>query len=376
MAKRGKKQAKRTNGDGYLKQKKNGRWEGYATLGHDAKGKPIRQYFTCDTRDQALARMDELRLQRMRATDIEAYKLTLTDYLERWLSYKNRELRRTTYNEYSKVVKQRIIPNIGQLLLVKLRPLDVEEFITTLFDAGDSVATVRAVLKVLKAALNQAVTWNLIASSPAARVKKPKKQEREIKVWSSAEVLKFLETAKVHKLHSRLYPLFHLALSTGMRRGEILGLEWCDIVDDTITVKRSLVAIDSKIELSEPKTQSSKRKIFLSSDTVEVLNAHRARQLQEVGNFPIVFTALDGSYLKPRALHHAYFKVMKDAGVPRIRFHDMRHVHASLLIRNQISPMVVAQRLGHSDESMLKIYVHLYEEQKREAALPLATLLN
>jgi integrase len=377
MAKNSKKPKKRTNGDGYLKQKKNGKWEGYATLGHDVKGKPIRQYFTCDTRDLALAKMQELTAQRTKGIDVEAYKLTLGDYLTRWLSYKKRDLRKTTYNEYSKVISKRITPHLGEHLLVKLTPLHVEEFVTKLFDAGDSVPTVRVVVKVLKNALSQAVLWNLIGQSPAMRVRKPKAVQKEISVWSPEDTLKFLETAKHHKSHKRLYPLFHLALSTGLRRGEILGLHWSDILGDTLTVKRALVAIDNEVEINEPKTATSKRKIFLSADCMEVLNTHRALQREQLGEIEIVFPSLNGNYIHPRNLLRAFHKVIADAGVSRIRFHDLRHAHASLLIKNGVSPMVVSERLGHADPAItLRVYTHLYESQRREGAVPLKELLN
>lgn len=377
MAKKGKKPAKRLNGAGYLKQKKNGRWEGYATLGHDAKGKPIRQYFTCDTRELALAKLQELSAQRTKGIDVEAYKLTVGDYLTRWLNFKKRDLRKTTYNEYSKVINKRITPHLGEQLLVKLTPLHIEEFMTKLFDAGDSVPTVRVVVKVLKNALSQAVLWNLIGQSPAMRVKKPKAVQKEISVWSPEDTVKFLETAKHHKRYKRLYPLFYLALSTGLRRGEILGLHWSDIVGDTLTVKRALVAIDNEVEINEPKTATSKRKVFLSADCVEVLKAHRATQLEKYGKLEIVFPSLNATYFHPRNLLRAFYKVIEDAGVLTIRFHDLRHAHASLLIKNGVSPVVVSERLGHADPAItLRVYTHLYESQRREGAVPLDRLLN
>jgi integrase len=235
-----------------------------------------------------------------------------------------------------------------------------------LFEKGDTNAIVRGTVMVLKAALNQAVTWNLLSISPGTRVKSPKKKQREVKIWTPQETLKFLEAAKCHYLHARLYPLFHLALSTGMRRGEILALSWSDIIGDRLTIRQNLISIDNEIEISEPKTQSSHRTIILSPETIEVLNTHQTLQRQMLGNVTTVFTSLEGGFLKPRALIHAFHKAIKDAGIPRIRFHDLRHAHASLLIRNKVNPLAVAQRLDMLTPLSPYVFTATYTKNRNE----------
>ncbi|RJF75545.1 site-specific integrase [Deinococcus cavernae] len=228
-------------------------------------------------------------------------------------------------------------------------------------------------------ALRQAVRWQMIPGNVAEAVSAPRFQKREMQVWNPEQIERFLKVAKRH----RLYPLFALALSTGMRKGELLSLQWqdVDLESRVLMVRRNLVKNEAgQYELGLPKTGTGTRRIMLATDTVETLQKHwleeiRGKRTPKPGDF--VFTAASGNHIMHRHLDRVFRELTEKARLPRIRFHDLRHTSASLLIRHGVSPKIVADRMGHADVRFtLQVYTHVYDDQREEAAVPLTDLLG
>ena len=228
--------------------------------------------------------------------------------------------------------------------------------------------------------LAQAVKWDKLHRNVADAATPPSLKTKKMKVWETKDAAQFLDYAQI----DRLYAAWYLALFAGLRRGELLGLRWQDVnlEQAEITVSQTLVAVKGKLEVNEPKTESSTRTISISLDTVAVLQEHRKRQdlerekcgsaWTESGH---VFVTAIGTPIDPGNLARAYKRVLRASGVPEIRLHDLRHTMASLAILRGDSPKVVSERLGHTDVNFtMNTYVKTYGSQRREAALGIADL--
>ena len=293
----------------------------------------------------------------------------------RWAAYKRAEVRPSTYRGYVQVLTL-LLPLVGERSPGSLTVLDVEDAVRHLRDRHSPKTAARG-LRVLGMVLRQAVRWQLIPSNVAQGVRPPRVSKPELHLWSPEQVLRFLEGAQAH----RLYPLFLLALGTGMRKGELLALCWQDVDLEVgeLTVQRNLVKNEAgQYELGLPKTENGKRGIPLAQDAVDALTAHREAERRgqrrpRPGDF--VFTAASGNHVQHRHLDKVYRRLMEAAGLPRIRFHDLRHTAASLLIRQGVPAKVVADRLGHADVRFtLQVYTHVYDDQRTAAALTMQQL--
>jgi integrase len=277
-----------------------------------------------------------------------------------------------------------IVPAIGRKRLASLTPLDVSRMVGEV-QAAHSANAAAYSLRVLKMALKQAVLWEMVPRNVAAAVKPPRVERQEMKFWTPAQVSAFLDAARGH----RLYALFHLALTTGMRRGELLGLHWedVDLEAGRLWVRHNLIDAKGGVRLDTPKTRGSRRSILLTPDVVQVLRDHRERmEVEAMGRrrrgraWPqaeMVFVSDEGTYLDPSNVGKAFRELISAAGVQRIRLHDLRHTAATLLIRQGVPAKLVADRLGHSDPGFtLRVYTHVFDEHREEAALSLAQLLG
>lgn len=305
-------------------------------------------------------------------------KDTVLAFLHRWLDYRQRDLRPNTYRSYVNELLH-LIPHIGAEPLATLTPLHIQEAIAERLEHELSTAkSLATALRTLRMALRQAVLWGVLPSNPASLVRTPKTRPKEMKVWTPAEARRFLEHARGH----RLSPFFVLALGTGMRMGELTGLSWADInfeKAELIVSRNHTRDVTGAWGLGEPKTRAGHRCIPLGPDVVQVLREHLTEDEQwlgpRLGRDP-VFVRSSGARLDHANVARLFHRMGREAGVPRIRFHDLRHTSASLLIRQGISAKVVSDRLGHADVAFtLSVYTHLYEDQRRSAALPLEQLL-
>lgn len=384
---------RRGNGRGSIQQRGE-RYVAVHTLGQDEKGRQRRKTSRFDTREEA-----EAWLRRQNTTPNVDFGFSenalavclgretlFSTFLTTWLSAKRHQVREKTWREYERVVRLHLVPSIlGPIALGALTPLHIERLMLNLLTAGHSATLAFVVLRVVKLALGQAVDWGLLPFNPAARVKAPKRPRKEMRVWTPQQARTFLDACRKHQ--PRLYPLFYLALTTGMRRGELLGLHWDDVHLDRgeLLVRFSLVQCGPKAVLSDPKTPASRRRVLLSPDTVTVLREHCTRQEAEKGRWKecsppeegLVFPSTVGRFQLPCTLVRIFHKLVVLAGVPDVRLHDLRHTAASLLVRRGVPIKAVAERLGHRDASLtLRVYTHVYEEQRREAVLSLDQLLG
>ncbi|MDA8144805.1 MAG: tyrosine-type recombinase/integrase, partial [Thermaerobacter sp.] len=310
-----------------------------------------------------------------------ATDLTVGQYLDQWLEAIRATLKPGSVRAYATEIR-RITDRLGGRSLAKLTTLDVQRMLAAL-PAEWAPATRHGVYRVLRAAMRQAVRWGMLPRDPCMGVRVPAARPRDFSVWTSNEVTRFLAAAAA----SRYNALFRVALATGMRQGEILGLRWedVDLKAGVVHVRHTLTWLTHETpRLEEPKTRSSRRQIPLDATTLDMLRTHRKRQLQErLAAGPVweehglVFCTKGGHFVHRQPLQDIMPPLCRKAGVPVIRFHSIRHSHATLLLRAGVSPKVVAERLGHSSiKTTLDVYSHLLPDMQEAAVRVLDDLLG
>lgn len=377
---------------GYIEQRGENSWRVVVDLGRDALGKKDRIRETVrGTKEEAEVRLAALILEVDSGCYVEPSKMTLGEFLSRWLEdHVQHSVRQSTYDMYETLVRLHIAPDIGHVRLDKLSPMDLQSFIARKRTGPRadgkpgklSSSTVRHIYNILRIALRCAVKWQVLARSPLDAVDAPRVERRPIRYWEPAEVSQFLRAAR----GERLYAAFHLALTTGMRRGEILGLTWKDVSLEasTVAVRQALVRTSQGNKIQEPKTAGSRRVIALPHETVEALRRHKEAQAEEKDLFEeayeergLVFPSYSGTPLDPRNFVRTFERVIAIAGVPKIAFHDLRHTHATLLLQAGVHPKVVAERLGHTEiGTTLDTYSHVLPSIQRDAANAMSAIIG
>ena len=370
--------AKNGNGEGSIyPHKKNGKKVGYrgAYVVHTADG-PKRRYVSGKDRDEVRRKLTEAMANRDKGIVYNDENITLGDYLDRWLSDSvYGTVRESTFSRDKYLVANHIKPAIGRLKLKNLNALQVQSLYRERLDSGLSGSTVQKVHHVLHKALAQAVRLNIIPHNPADNVKAPTPTPKEMHPLSASDARKLLEAASGNKLEA----LYVLAIHTGMRRGELLGLKWedVDLENATVRVRRTLTRKGTGYGLGEPKTKKSRRTVRLTQKAVEALGSHRVRQAQEklrIGSLyqdqDLVFAGQNGGFINPSNLRQRSFKsLLKRAGLPQITFHDLRHTYASLLFQKNVHPKIVSDTLGHASVAItLDTYSHMLPGMGSEAA--------
>jgi integrase len=264
---------RRARGEGNITlHKPSGRWQVKVSTGqHDAQGQLVFRYGSAKTQEDAvIVKRDLLRLiAEQRLPD--QHRLTVKQYLEQWLEDKKGSWKLRTHELNTFYVTKYIVPCIGPVLLTKLSALQVSKMQGDILQKVGATTAVRA-RGLLVQALTQAERWNLVSRNIAKNVDPVKIEAREMSVWQPEQAQRFLEFARKH----RLYPIIHLALTTGMRRGELLGLRWTDIKDGALRIAQSLtVAGDDSLRFSTPKTKKGIRRVPLDPETILLLEDHR-----------------------------------------------------------------------------------------------------
>ncbi|WP_264775305.1 tyrosine-type recombinase/integrase [Deinococcus aetherius] len=365
-------------------------WRGLASYQDPETGKQRRKSVTRKTRAAAVTALRALIATLPKAARASRRKLEVTAlppatdeasvlaFLHRWLAFKAREVRPTTLRSYTHTLCH-IAPHLGHVPLADLTALHVEDAVSALLAGGRSLKTAASSLHTLRMALRQGVRWGVLERNVAEQVRRLRTPTMELKVWTPQQARDFLTVAETH----RLYPLFALALSTGMRKGELLGARWEDLNMERgeLAVRVGLIrGSTGEWVLGEPKTRASRRTLMLAPDLLEILGRHEREQRAwhgRLGPEAPLFTRAGGANLDPSNVSRVFRMLMRQAGVPRLRFHDLRHTAASLMVRRGVSAKLVSDRLGHADVAFtLRVYTHLYDDQRREAALPLDQLLS
>jgi len=370
---------KRGNGDGCIRQRKDGRWLAIITVGYSAGGKRLRKYVYGETKREVTEKLTRLQNQKLDGALQPTSKLKVDEYLQRWLEDAVKlSVRNTTYQSYSQLVRLHISPLIGGMKLASLTPANVQWLYAELDRRGKSRRIQYQCHAVLHRALEVAMKWGLVARNVADAVERPKLKTHEVKPLDDSQVRTFLAAAQDDRLHS----LYVLAVCTGMRQGELFGLKWGDIdlKAGTLQVRRTIVEVDGKFYENEPKTEKGKRLIHLPESAVTALVTHRAKLMTEgLAACPLVFPNNAGGYLRRQNVARRSFSpILKTAGLPEsTRFHDLRHSHATMLLSAGIHPRVVQERLGHSQIAVtLGVYSHVMPSMQAEAAAKVESLIN
>jgi integrase len=373
---------RRARGEGNITlHKPSGRWQVKVSTGqHDAQGQLVFRYGSAKTQEDAvIVKRDLLRLiAEQRLPD--QHRLTVKQYLEQWLEDKKGSWKLRTHELNTFYVTKYIVPCIGPVLLTKLSALQVSKMQGDILQKVGATTAVRA-RGLLVQALTQAERWNLVSRNIAKNVDPVKIEAREMSVWQPEQAQRFLEFARKH----RLYPIIHLALTTGMRRGELLGLRWTDIKDGALRIAQSLtVAGDDSLRFSTPKTKKGIRRVPLDPETIGVLEDHRRDQRAaklELGSVwqehGLVFPSSLGGPYHPRNFYRDWKVLVEQSGLPYIRPHDLRHTYISLMIYAGADVLLIADRVGHSRPSIpTDKYGHVFDAQRDAGAMPLSKLLK
>ena len=312
---------------------------------------------------------------------IEPTSMTVAAYLRHWLAaYARTSVSAKTYERYAEIVESNLIPALGRYQLSKLGPAVIQAFYSDQLLHGRksggalSARTVLNMHRVLRQALKHAVKWQLLARNPADATEPPRPRPTEICALDEAQSRALLTAAK----DTELFVPIQLALATGMRRGEILALRWADVDMERAVLKvcRSVEQTHDGLSFKAPKTAKGRRQVALSKDTVESLRAHKKKQAEArlllgpgYDNGDLVVARTDGRCLKPDSFTVAFKKFARGFGMPSLRFHDLRHTHATLLLRQGIHPKIVSERLGHATIAItLDTYSHVLPGMQAEAA--------
>ena len=364
--------------NGSIRRRGGNSWELTIEVDRGADGRRRRKFVNVKGKKaDAERKLRELLGAMDKGIPISTEKITLAEWLDKWMSEYVCLHRPRTQERYQGIVERHIVPRIGHLLLRKVSPSHIKALESELTAQGMAAAGVELVHTVISGALKYALSLEVIWRNPAQGVTPPKRPNTERGTSEMPEVRRILKRGldEGHPLH----PAIHLIAYTGIRRGEALGLMWSDVDEDAgaITFNRSVVRIRGQgIVIQPTKTDRSRRKLDVDTDTIAVLRAHRARQnehrLQLRGAYEdqgLVFPHALGGPLNPMALTRAFKSLARKEGVPHTKLHSLRHFHASALFEQGESPMLVSRRLGHASiKTTIDIYGHLFEGAQRRAA--------
>lgn len=336
------------------------------------------------TRKEAEAALATYLVSREAGTWVEPSKLTVGEFLERWLvDHMRARVRPSTYHSYTNQVRRHLIPALGAHRLTKLLPLHIEAHYAAALERGLSARSVTYQHRLLREALQQAVRWQLLGRNVADAVTPPTAHRKEMRALDAEQVRTLLRAAE----KDPHYALLYTAIYTGLRRSELLGLRWDDVDLDAAmaSIRQTIQRLPGEGWVhGAPKTAKGRRQVALPGSVVTVLRTHHTAQLAErlrLGpiwqNSGLVFTNATGCPVDPSGLSRRFARFLKAAALPPIRFHDLRHTHASLMLRQGVHPKIVSERLGHATVGItLDTYSHVLPGLQAEAARKLDEWLS
>jgi integrase len=384
---------KRGNSEGSIYRMTDGRWRAAVTVGKDANGKPKRKVFTAATRHEVKDQLNDALRDLKLGIPLVSEKQTVAGFLTHWLDQVVKpRVRPKTLRTYSDLVKLHLAPGIGEVPLGKLSPQRIREFLNRRLEFGLSPRTVKHVLVTLRGALSVAVKDGQIPRNTAALVDPPRVPRYEAQVFNPEQARAFLDAVQ----GSRLEAAYTAAVAVGMRQGEILGLRWSDLDLETgkLFSRAALQRVDKKLTRVDPKSPRSRRTIHLPAVCLASFARHKVDQdlerkwagsrWQETG---YVFTTRIGTAIDARDLLRDYYAItrpMPKKGeqprklpFPAIRFHDLRHSAATLLLAQGVSPRYITELLGHAQVSFtLQTYAHVLPEVQKQTANKMDEILQ
>ena len=377
---------KRANGEGNIRKRKDGRWEGRYTAGYDAKtGKRIIRNVLGKTQAEVKEKL-KAALEEVKGIDVvRSEDYTVTTWLRTWYElYAKPNVRTATANRYELIIEHYTIPRIGSVKLKKLTTRHLQKLYKELLESGrihigknqgkgPSTTTVRSVHLMLHCALDRAVKERLIQRNPSEDCIVPKPRKLDMKILPPEHIHAYLEAARTRGL----LPMFYLELASGLRKGELAALRWedVDIQSRTISVSRQYVRNpDGSLELTRPKTKNSVRLVSIPQAAVELLLQEHEMHPDSPYLFP---SPLTGEMYHPDSVVNLHKKILKDAGLEDIRFHDLRHTFATTALQNGVDVKTVSSMLGHYDAGFtLRTYTHATRQKQDEAAQTMGSVLG
>lgn len=370
---------RRGNSEGSIVKRSDGRWMARLTLDDGT-----RKTWYAKTRAEAAKRLNTALRDRDAGLPIVGEKQTVAHYLTTWLDDIRSTIRPRSWVRYEEAIRLHVLPTLGSITLSRLTAQQLQGLYTAKLKEGLAPATVARIHAVVRRALGEAERLSLVQRNVATLVKAPRPVRSEMRVFTPEQARAFLVAVEGHPMEA----FYVLALTTGMRRGELLALHWADVnlKEGYIQVRFTVQHLgEGRYVFTPPKTARSRRKIALTARAIEALRSHQRRQLaqrEEVGRAwhdeGLVFTNAIGHPLRGNhILERDFLPILTRANLPRIRLHDLRHTAATLLLVQDINPKVVAEMLGHSTVSMtLDTYSHVLPDMQKHATVALDRLLD
>ena len=376
---------KRANGEGSIRKRKDGRWEGRYTVGYDpSTGKRLIKNVLGTTQAEVKEKL-RVALENIKALDMTREDYTVASWLRTWYDlYERPNIRPSTARSYRGNIEQHVIPNIGHIKLTKLTGRNLQRLYKDLQEHGRlreaqketkpglSNATVRGIHMMLHNALDRAVKERLILRNPTEDCIIPKLEKQEMKILRPEDMGAYLQAAESRGV----LPMFYLELVTGLRKGELAALLWDDLdtTNNTISVSKQLArGKDGNLTVTRPKTETSIRQVSIPQEAVDLLVQEHEKHPDSTYLFP---SPLTGQAYHPDSIVNLHKKILKDANLPHIRFHDLRHTFATMALQNGVDVKTVSTMLGHYDAGFtLRTYTHATRQKQDEAAQTMGSFM-
>lgn len=373
---------RRANGEGNIRKRADGRWEGRYTVGHDPK--PGKQKFKNVLGKTQAEVKEKLKAAIEASKDLDIIKsdeYTVGQWMDVWFeNCAKLKVRPSSHQTYKGYIENHIKPNIGSIPLNQLTSLDLQKLYKKLLSNGRverkeskeqpkglSAKTVRNINQVISSAMEFAKSQKLIRNNPTDGCSLPKVEHREMQTLSAEQLSAFFAEAKETGV-------YYIALATGLRRGELLGLKWQDIdfENGILHIHRQVSRIDGEVVEAPLKTKNSYRNVAIGADAVEILKAQKEKMQSDY-----VFPSPTGGPISPDSVLHMLHRVLNRAGLPKVRFHDLRHTFATLALQNGVDVKTVSGMLGHYSAGFtLDIYAHVTTTAQKQAANTMDSVLS
>ena len=369
---------KRANGEGSIRKRTDGRWEGRYTAGYDSNtGKRIIKNVLAKTQAEVKEKL-KAALAENAELDLSGEDYTVASWLRTWYDlYAQPNIRTATANRYQLQIENYIIPRVGKIKLKNLTGRDLQRLYKDLAEAGRTQnvektgkhglapSTIRSVHLMLHSALDRARKERLILHNPTEDCIAPKLVRREMQILKPEDIKAYLQAAE----QRNALPMFYLELVSGLRKGELAALRWDDIDTENKTVSVSKQYVrnpDGSLELTRPKTETSIREVSIPQEAIDLLIQEHTKHPESPYLFP---SGATGEMYHPDSIATLHKRILKDAGLPHIRLHDLRHTFASMALQNGVDIKAVSSMLGHYDAGFtLKTYTHTTRAAQEEAA--------
>lgn len=334
-----------------------------------------------ETKKEAQLALANLQLQISESKEINVPRYTFREYLEQWFESKKIKLKPSTIKNYEEQLYYNILPYIGEVKMDEFNEAIIQDFIQVLYKERKlAPATVRTAYGIVSEVLYKASRKGLVNGAILDDIVLPR-MEKKLRIWTAEQIAIFLDAPKAILNLTRYFMGFNISLQTGMRMGEVLGLRWNDIdyENKMIFVRQTLSKVDQGNEyglVAGGKTLSAMRCIYISDSLVESLKAHqqlidkeKTIQQQAYSDYDLVVCTSNGNWVHPNNFRRAFKATVDQLNIPQIRFHDLRHTHATFLLENKVNPKIIQERLGHKNVNItLNTYSHALPSMQLEVA--------